>query len=258
MLRGGRLFYRCRFDKRLIFFFRENHLISGRYLYTTHLHKNVETQDCEGRRGALATETPARAQKRRRKTERHAARTPTHLAWGTQAATHAGRRCARHPEKTPPRRIRKRASPECVLCYLDPGMQSASSLSQSDRTHERAGASRPSTCTHHSHAGHTVRYCQHAHRSPSVTHPHSSQSEGPPDQTIHQPRPHLIRPCGARYPPPITRSPPQLGRCEAAQRVGRPRPAFSPRCRTANVQPVPAQGPKSPAAIAAAVPPAPS
>ena len=62
-----------------IFFFRENHLISGRYLYTTHLHKNIRTQDCEGRRGALATETPARAQKRRRKTERHAARTPTHL-----------------------------------------------------------------------------------------------------------------------------------------------------------------------------------
>ena len=194
------------------------------------------------------------------KTENRAARSPhTYPSWGTQAATHAGRRCARHPEKTPPRRIRKRASPECVLCYLDPGMQSASSLSQSDRTHERAGASRPSTCTHHSHTGHTVRYCQHAHRSPSVTHPHSSQSEGPPDQTIHQPRPHLIRPCGARYPPPITRSPPQLGRCEAAQRVGRPRPPFSPRCRTANlVQPVPAQGPKSPAAIAAAVPPAPS
>ena len=97
------------------------------------------------------------------KTENRAARSPpTYPSWGTQAATHAGRRCARHPEKTPPRRIRKRASPECVLCYLDPGMQSASSLSQSDRTHERAGASRPSTCTHHSHTGHTVRYC-HAH-----------------------------------------------------------------------------------------------
>lgn len=65
--------------EKLFFFFRENHLISGRYLYTTHLHKNIRTQDCEGRRGALATETPARAQKRRRKTERHAARTPTHL-----------------------------------------------------------------------------------------------------------------------------------------------------------------------------------
>ena len=63
----------------VLFCFRENHLISGRYLYTTHLHKNIRTQDCEGRRGALATETPARAQKRRRKTERHAARTPTHL-----------------------------------------------------------------------------------------------------------------------------------------------------------------------------------
>ena len=71
------------------YFFRENHFISGRYHYTTHLHKNIGTRDGEGRRGALATEMPARAQN---KTENRTARSPlTYPSRGTQAATHGNR-----------------------------------------------------------------------------------------------------------------------------------------------------------------------